>query len=279
LLKPKLTLLVLFTAVMTYLVALNGYPKVSSLLSFALSTFFVIGGANGFNQILERQYDAMMSRTAKRPLPKGTLTVSEAIIFVCLLSLAGFLLMFYYVNVLTGILAGLAFFNYLIFYTPMKRKSWWCTAVGAISGAIPVVMGWTAVKNSLDYFAILIFLVLFFWQFIHFFAIGYIYKEDYKKAGFCILPALDNKGKKTSFYTITSSILLLIIPLMLKNSLFIGNMCFVVSGLLSIGLMFYVINFAISFSKLSAYKLMMCAYLYLPTLFILMVLDKGQSLI
>lgn len=278
--KLKLSVLVLFTAIIGFWLGIqkniysNTIPLSIFFLNFVLGLLCIICGANGFNQIIERNYDRLMKRTSTRPLLTGIIELKEATIASFFISLIGFILLLYKVNFITTILGLLAFFTYLFIYTPLKRKSLWCTTVGAIAGALPIVMGQTAITNKLDTTSILLFMLLFLWQFPHFFTIGFIYKEEYAKAGFKILPVKDTSGKKTATATILSSIALIILSFLTVSIHMGGNIYLIGSIFLGIILLFRTIDFYKNITQESAYNLLCTSFLYLPIILILIVCDK-----
>ncbi|MFN7181831.1 MAG: heme o synthase [Planctomycetota bacterium] len=274
--KLRLSLLVTFTAVMSYIMGLTTPFYGVHFIAFTVGTLFLICGANAFNQIVERKYDACMVRTALRPLSTCRMSLTEGIILATIISFVGFGLLLYSVNFLTILLATIGFFNYLFLYTPLKRVSSWCTFIGAISGAIPVVMGWTATRGKVDLFAGILFCILFFWQFSHFFVIGFLYRTDYKNADFKILPVVDNSGEKMSMHIVTSILLLILLSTLLKSMNFMGYFFLTGSLILGIIVLYLAINFLEKFTKDSASRLLSASYIFITVLFVLMVIDKNR---
>src|SRR5258706_13369686 len=176
-----------------------------------LGTGLVAAGAASLNQFMERVLDGNMRRTSKRPLPSGKLTAQAALVFGISLSVAGTIYLIHFLNALTALLGLFTLFSYLFLYTPLKRKTRLCTLVGAIPGAAPVLMGWAAARNNLGLEAWALFAILFFWQFPHFYAIGWLYREDYARAGMLMLPAIDDEDGRTTFRAILISTQLLIV--------------------------------------------------------------------
>src|SRR6185312_13170066 len=163
-------------------------------------TGLVAAGAATLNQFMERALDGNMRRTSKRPLPAGKLTARAAFVFGISLSAVGTIYLIEFLNTLTALVGLLTLFSYLFVYTPLKRKTRLCTLVGAIPGAAPVLMGWAAVRNNLGLEAWALFAILFLWQFPHFFAIGWLYREDYARAGMLMLPSsADENDERTVF--------------------------------------------------------------------------------
>jgi protoheme IX farnesyltransferase len=203
LVKARLSLMVVLSAMVAYWL---GTPAVdlAHLVTFALGTFLVVGGANAFNQFLERDLDSRMERTRGRPLPTGRIPVSEAVAAATILSAAGVLVLFLIGGAMTGGLGLLALGIYVLVYTPMKTRSPWSTFVGAISGAIPTLMGFAAVSGStgsLPPLAWCLFGLLFFWQFPHTWAIAATYRDDYERVGYRALP-----GRGVRFVTMVTTL-------------------------------------------------------------------------
>lgn len=191
--KPRVTVLVWLSALVA--MWLPGKPfSLWLFLATAAGVWLVVASANGLNQVLEWRYDAQMRRTAHRPIPSGRLSVGKAAAVGVWWGIAGVLVLWFFVNPLTAVLAAFALLTYVLAYTPAKRFTAWCTVIGAVPGAIPPVMGWTAVAGQLGPEAIFLFLMQFLWQFPHFWAIAWKYQHEYREAGFRMLPFDDCKG-------------------------------------------------------------------------------------
>ena len=207
LMKFKLSLTVVFSAVMAFLIAAQGSFAWSDLAILFLGGFFTTGAANALNQVLEKDYDKMMKRTENRPIATGRMTVSEGVLVAGLTSLLGVSLLASF-NPLTAFLGMISLILYSFVYTPMKRVSNFAVTIGAIPGALPIVIGCTAVQNGqLTSLAIALFGIQFIWQFMHFFAIAWLGDEDYKNAGFYLLPTSDGAkdarvGKQSIIYSL-----------------------------------------------------------------------------
>ncbi len=191
--KPRVTLLVWLSALATVWLPRADVP-VALLFAVALGVWLVVASANGWNQVIEWRYDARMKRTAHRPIPSGRLSVDEAAVVSTLWGVSGVLVLWLFANPLTATLGAFALLTYVLAYTPAKRFTAWCTVIGAVPGAIPPVMGWTAVTGRLDAEALFLFLMQFLWQFPHFWAIAWKYQREYREAGFRILPFDDREG-------------------------------------------------------------------------------------
>lgn len=191
LVKFKLTLLVLFSTVMSYAIVGVGSISGHEILLLSIGGFLVTGAANALNQVLERDFDRIMARTANRPLPAGRMTVSTGVLWAGMMSVAGITFLSFF-NTMAGLLGALALISYAFIYTPMKRVSLLSVFVGAIPGAIPLIIGCLVKENTISSTAIMLFMLQFLWQFPHFWAVAWLADEDYKKAGFMYF--LPSKG-------------------------------------------------------------------------------------
>ncbi len=210
LMKPELTLLSVFTSLGSAYLAIKT-PDVSQLIIFpllALGTLLVGGGSGALNQYFERDFDLLMKRTQRRPIPDKRIMPAEALIFGITVSLIGTGLLLI-INWLTALLALSTLITYLFLYTPLKRISTMATIIGAIPGALPTLIGWAAIQNSLSSQSLTIFAILFYWQLPHFYSIGWLYRTDYLNAGFRLLTNLDSKGGKVSRQILVNQIILI----------------------------------------------------------------------
>jgi protoheme IX farnesyltransferase len=189
--KMRLTTMVVFSAVAGYLIAAGGVIHPVHLVLLAVGGFCVTGAANAINQVLEKEYDAMMTRTAGRPVAAGRMQVSEAVVIAGLLLLVGEICLGLF-NPLTAFLGMLSFTLYAFLYTPMKRYGTMSVAIGAIPGAMPVIIGCVAVQGTITWLALTLFAIQFLWQFPHFWAIGFLSFDEYRKAGFKLIPTMAN---------------------------------------------------------------------------------------
>jgi protoheme IX farnesyltransferase len=229
LIKARLSLMVVVSAVVSCWLAL---PEIDPLrlAAFTVGTFLVVAGANAFNQVLEREPDARMRRTADRPLPAGRVSVREAVAVATIMVSAGLAILFLRSGVLSGALGLLALFVYVLVYTPLKPRTVWATLPGAISGAIPILMGWTAATGTLAPFAWCLFGLVFFWQFPHTWAIAATYREDYESAGYRALPrrglAVSTVAATVALIgaSLTPSVLGLTGPLYTAGSILLGGL-------------------------------------------------------
>src|SRR5437867_196769 len=203
LVKARLTFLVLLTTVVGFYIGFRGSLDYLKLLHTLIGTGLVAAGASALNQLLERDYDALMHRTEDRPLPSGRLQPDTVLVFGGLCSAAGLVYLVFAINLLTSLLGAITLCSYLFIYTPLKRVTPLNTAIGAIPGALPPLMGWTAARNELAGEGWALFAIVFFWQIPHFLAIAWLYREEYVKAGFVMLPSLDPDGCRTGRQTVS----------------------------------------------------------------------------
>src|SRR5438045_2630400 len=189
--KPEVNLLILMTTSAGYYLGSQGGFKIGRLVSTLIGTLLVASGTATLNQFMERRYDAQMRRTANRPLVSGRLSAREAFWFGILLSVAGGLYLALAVNTLAALLAVSTLLSYLLIYTPLKRKTPLCTLLGAFPGAMPTLIGWVGASSVIDRNALCLFAILFLWQFPHFLAIALMYRDDYVRAGYRMLPNFD----------------------------------------------------------------------------------------
>lgn len=275
--KPGITLMVVLTAGLGFLLAEREGFSFLLLVHTLLGTGLVSAGASVLNHVLERDTDALMQRTAGRPLPAGRLDPDVALTFGVLLGILGLAELALAVNLLTGLLGAVALAGYIFVYTPLKRISSLATVIGAVPGAIPPMMGWSAVRNELDAAAWVLFGILFFWQLPHFLAIAWLCREDYARGGFPMLPVLDPEGVRTGRQAVLYGAAL--VPISLLPSLlglmgvvyFFGAFAF---GLAYLGFSF---AFAQARSNPEARRLMLASLLYFPALLFIMLLDRVVS--
>jgi protoheme IX farnesyltransferase len=274
LVKARLTLLVLLTTLVGFYIGWQGVMNYALMFHALLGTALVASGAAALNQYLEREYDARMRRTASRPLPSGRLQPVTVILFGGVISLAGLVYLALLVNPLTALLGAISLVCYLFIYTPLKRVTWLNTMVGAIPGALPPLMGWAAARGNLEGGGWAMFAILAFWQMPHFFAIAWIYREEYAKAGFVMLPAVDPDGSRTGRQSISHTLALL--PVSLAPFVFqlAGPWYLAAASLLGAGYLGCAIQFARKLDIAAARRLFFASIIYLPLLLIALVADK-----
>jgi len=242
--------------------------------STLLGVLLVASGTGTLNQYIERRTDRAMRRTAQRPLPAGRLRPGRALGFGILLAVSGGLLLWLAVHPLSSVLALLTLASYLILYTPLKRRTPLCTLVGAFPGAMPPLIGWAAARGSLDAQAWVLYAILFFWQFPHFLAIAWMYREDYSRAGLRMLPAGDREGRATSRRILGTTFALLsvsLIPTLLGQA---GLVYLVGALLLGLTFLFCGARLALARTNVLARQLVVASIVYLPLVFGLMMLNK-----
>ncbi|MGB5402026.1 MAG: heme o synthase, partial [Thermoanaerobaculia bacterium] len=196
--KPRITLMVVLTALIGVLLSSGGSVDWGLAIHALFGTGLVAAGSAALNHVLERDLDALMERTADRPLPAGRMHPDTALLFGVGLAVAGLLELTLAVNLLTALLGAIALAGYIFVYTPMKRISSLATVVGAIPGALPPLMGWTAVSDRLELGGVVLFAILFLWQLPHFLAIAWMCREDYSRAGIPVLPVVEPDGRSTA---------------------------------------------------------------------------------
>ena len=272
--KPRLNSLAVLTTLAGFY--MGSVPPLDwALLGFALlGTIGVAAGCGALNQWFEGDVDAQMARTKKRPIPSGRLAASKAFWFGILLSILGSGILWWWVNELSAFLGICALVSYIIFYTPLKKITSLSTVVGAVPGAIPPVMGWAAAQNQIGPEGWTLFFILFFWQMPHFLAIGWIYREDYARAGFPMLAVLDPKGVTTGLMSVAYAAALLPISLLPTHFHMAGRVYFWCALVLGLGFVFYSFQLARDKSVARARGLFWYSISYLPALFLIMVLDK-----
>jgi protoheme IX farnesyltransferase len=274
LVKARLTTLVLLTTAVGFYIGEIGAINWFLFFNTLAATGFVAMGASALNQLLEREYDAKMRRTQDRPLPSGRLQPTTVAIFGGVSSVAGLVYLALAVNLLTSVLGAVTLVSYLFIYTPLKRVTWLNTAIGAIPGALPPLMGWTAARGELSGEGWALFAILAFWQLPHFFAIAWMYRDEYAKAGFVMLPNVDADGKRTGQQTVSHTFALLIAslcPFVFKMS---GMIYLVGAIILGAGFLFCAIQFSRQLTLARARQLFLASIIYLPLLLALMVWDK-----
>lgn len=272
--KPDVTALVVVSAFAGFALAATGPLNWLLLFHTLLGTTLVSGGTAAFNHYLERSDDALMRRTARRPLPAGRLEPRAAWLFAAGLSVTGVLYLVWRVNLLAGLLAFATWASYLFLYTPLKKKTVLCTAVGALPGAMPPLIGWAAARNSLSAEAWVLYAILFFWQFPHFLSIAWIYREDYARGGLMMLPVLDPSGSATGRQMVFCAAALL--PTSLLPGLLGQAGMFYDAGALVLGAayLFCAARVAAAPTIANARRLLQASIFYLPLLFALLLLDK-----
>ena len=272
--KPRITLMVVVTAGIGMLLAASGGLPIELIVHTLLGTALLSAGSSALNQVLERDLDALMERTADRPLPAGRMSADAGLLFGVGLAIVGLLELAVGVNLLTALLGAVALAGYIFVYTPLKRFSSLATLVGAIPGAIPPLMGWAAVDNSIGAGGWVLFGILFLWQLPHFLAIAWLCREDYARAGFPMLPVIEPNGRSTARQMILYGAALLPVSLLPTILGLTGPTYFL--GTLALGCFFlgFCVAFSLSFSRQAARRVLLISVLYLPAVLVVMVLDR-----
>jgi len=246
----------------------------SSLLHTLVGTVLVASGAATLNQLIELRFDARMRRTARRPLVSQRIEPSHALWFGISLAVVGAIYLAVTTNALASLLSIFTLLGYLFLYTPLKRKTPLCTLIGALPGGTPPLIGWAAACGHLDGNAWLLFVIVFLWQFPHFMAIAWMYREDYARAGYVVLPAGKSKDHFVAWQTVLPSLALLAVALV--PAIRGESGIFYFAGFLVLGgvFLYYSARFAFQMSTVSARRLLFASILYLPLLLAFLVLDK-----
>ena len=271
--KPRITWLIVMSTAVGYYFGHAGPWSFWSILHTLIGTALIASGTAALNQWYEREADRHMRRTQMRPLPSGRLTAAQALWFGIALSIAGGLELGFGTNWLCAALGIATLMMYLFLYTPLKQKTWWSTTVGAFPGAMPPLIGYAAAANHLTREAWVLGAILFLWQFPHFYAIAWMYREDYSRAGIQMLPVVEPDGESTARQILLYSVLLIPVSLLPSWIGMTGTVYLV--GAIALGLFFLYSGLRVSFdrSKLRARKVLLASVVYLPVLYALMVLD------
>jgi heme o synthase len=272
--KPRMNFLVVITTAVGYYMAVRYSFEWARLLHTIFGTAMTAAGASVLNQFIEREYDALMPRTSDRPLPAGRIAPADALFFGITFGVAGVAYLALAVNVLTAVLGGVTLLSYVFVYTPLKRVTPFNTVVGAVPGAIPPMMGVTAVTGAVSPEALALFAILFLWQMPHFLAIAILYRDDYAAGGFKMLPVVDRDLSVTGRQIVLYSIALIpasIVPVSLGMA---GVNYFVTAMLLGLAFLSFGISCAATGTRSDARKLFFSSILYLPLLFAGLMIDK-----
>jgi len=276
--KPRLTLLSVLTTLAGYYMAQIGSIDLPRLAATLAGSFLIGGACGALNMVAERDLDRLMRRTRERPLPAGRLSVREAQIFGWTIGIVGSLLLLMGANVLTALLGVLTLLSYLYLYTPLKRRTTLNTIVGAIPGALPPLIGWAAVRGTLDLQAFLLFAILFFWQMPHFLSLSMMCRDDYAAAGYRMLSVVDTEGGMTARQTMLYSACLLPISLLPTLVGLASTVYFVAAVVLGLGLVALTIPLVRQPDRPAARRVFHASLLYLPFLLGMMALDRVDPL-
>jgi heme o synthase len=276
--KPEVNfLIVISTLAGFYLASPAGHLRVVLLVHTVLGALLVASGTGTLNQYIERRYDANMRRTSRRPLPAGRLAPAHACWFGIVLSLGGGLYLALVVNRLASFLAVLTLVSYLLLYTPLKRRTPLCTVVGALPGAMPPLIGWAGACGSLNLEAWVLYAILFLWQFPHFLAIAWMYREDYNRAGYQMLPLGDRRGDSMAWQVVLFSLALLPVSLVPSFLGLEGIAYFLGTLVLGLGFLFYGARLALHRSNSLARRVVLASVVYLPLVYALAIIDRMKN--
>ena len=273
--KFRLSVSVVFSAIAGYLLAAETI-QINILLMLAVGGYFMVGASNVFNQIIERDPDKLMKRTKNRPLPTGRMSVTTAMIIGVLLTIFG-LAILYTINPKTALFGAISIFLYISVYTPLKPVTPLAVFAGAIPGAIPFMLGWVAATGKFDIEPGMLFLIQFFWQFPHFWAIGWLQHEEYKKAGFNLLPTGEKNRKATIqilLYTVWMILVSVFPVLKITGSLYLSPVAAILIFLLGLIMLYYGVELHKKQTDKIARKLMLASVLYITLIQVIYVIDK-----
>lgn len=275
LVKLRLSMLVVFSAVIAFLLASTaGAIDWSRLLMLVIGGFLVTGSANGFNQVIEKHADGLMKRTHNRPLPTGRMSSLEVISLCIIMGISGVLILGFFTTPLTAYFGAASLVLYSFVYTPLKRKGPIAVYVGAIPGAMPPLLGWVAATGSYGLLPGLLFAVQFIWQFPHFWAIAWVAHSDYAKAGYHLLPLRSGRNRNSALFILVSTILLVPVSLLPIYYGLGGIASYVVTLAMSLMLLAQAIRLVRSCESNHARQLMFGSFIYLPVIQLVLMIDK-----
>jgi heme o synthase len=272
--KPRVVLMVLITTFVGFYLGSEQVPDYLILVQTLIGTALAAGGTLALNQYMERDSDAVMQRTRRRPLPDGRLQPREAVWFGTAVTILGLGYLALAVNLLSACVTAFITMSYLLFYTPLKQRSSLCMLVGAVPGALPPVIGWVATRGSLDVGAGVLFAIMFLWQVPHTLAIARLYREDYAKAGIMFLPVIEPEGSSSNRQIISHSAALLAVSLLPTLLGIAGGIYFAAAFVLGIGFIASGIALALNSTLANARRLLFASLVYLPVLLLVMALDR-----
>jgi len=272
--KPRIVTMVLITTAAGFYLGAQGAPDYLVLLHTLIGTALAGGGTLALNQLMEREADALMMRTRNRPLPGGRLLPVDALTFGLILTGGGLAYLAWAALWRSAFVTSLVVVTYLFMYTPLKQRTSLCSIIGAVPGALPPLIGWAAVRGSLGIEAWIVFTLMFLWQVPHSLAIGWLYREDFAKAKFCLLPVIDPSGKATGRQVVLNCVLLFAVgflPLLIGFAgLWYGIAALFLGGLF----LCYGIKFARSCSSAAARQLLFASLIYLPAILTALALNR-----
>ena len=274
LIKLRLTLLVVFSAAITFAYAAKGQLKWSELLLMILGGILTTGSANSLNQIIEKDTDKLMHRTQNRPMPTYKLSTAEALTFAISIGVAGMFILTYYFNLITGILGLCSIISYAFIYTPLKLKSNFAVFVGAIAGAMPPLLGYVAYTNQFGFEPGIMFAIQFIWQFPHFWAIAWVLDEDYRRANILLLPSKEGRGKSSALQIMLFTLVLIPVSLLPIKFGMAGTTLGIISVLAGLAFFMQSVKLYKECSVKAARELMFGSFIYLPVVQIILLIDK-----
>jgi protoheme IX farnesyltransferase len=272
--KPRITWLILMSTGIGFFFGVRDGWDWLVLLHTIVGTGLIASGTAALNQWMERDADAKMNRTKRRPLPSGQITSAKAFWFAVALSFAGFIELWLGANLLTGLLGAFTLSSYLFVYTPLKQITPHSTTVGAIPGAMPPVMGFAAARGELTWEALALFAILFLWQFPHFYAIAWLYREDYGRAGIRMLPVVDASGERTARQILFTALLLIPVSLAPTWLGMTGNLYLVGAAMLGCMYFWYGLRVSQDRTRQRARSVLLASIAYLPLLYVLLLADR-----
>jgi heme o synthase len=274
--KPRVVVMVLITTFVGFYLATPGWLNWLLLCHTLMGVALASGGTLALNQYLERDLDARMLRTKERPLPEGRLQAGEALGFGVAITASGLIYLTLLVNPLSGLITAVSVGSYLFLYTPLKQKTPLCLMVGAVPGALPPVTGWAAASGQLSLEAWVLFAILFLWQIPHSLSIAVLYREDYARANFQLLPVVEPDGTSTGRQIVVHSLALLAVGLLPTTLHLAGLVYFVTAFVLGVAMLVCGVMLAKSYATGAARRLLFASLIYLPTLLVVMAVDKVQ---
>jgi protoheme IX farnesyltransferase len=274
LLKLRLTMLVVFSAAITFAYAAKGNLVWSELWLMILGGFLTTASANGFNQVIERETDKLMRRTQARPMPSARMSALEGTIASVLMGIAGVGILAFFFNIITGVLALFSIICYAFIYTPLKTRSSIAVFVGAIAGAMPPLLGYVAYSNSFGFEPGIMFAIQFIWQFPHFWAVAWVLDDDYKRAGMHLMPSSDGRSKSSAFQIMLYTLILIPVSLLPLKFGMAGYTLAIVSLIAGFAFFMQSVKLYRQCSIKAAKELMFGSFLYLPIVQITLLIDK-----
>ncbi len=274
LLKLRLTMLVVFSAAITFAYAAKGSLVWTDMLLMILGGFLTTASANGFNQVIERETDKLMKRTMNRPMPTSRMSSTEGIIASIIMGIAGISILTFCFNTITGVLALFSIISYAFIYTPLKTRTPIAVFVGAIAGAMPPLLGYVAYSNSFGFEPGIMFAIQFIWQFPHFWAVAWVLDEDYKRAGMHLMPSKDGRSKNSAFQIMLYTLILIPVSLLPIKFGMAGFGLGIISLLVGIAFFLQSVKLYRECSVKAAKELMFGSFLYLPIVQITLLIDK-----